>query len=110
MAEKFEVLVIGGGGAAIVGAGMRADRRDRRGDGRAGLAPGRGGCHPSRNRTRATSGEYDTSKEVCMSACTVWVLIWAAAAIVATVFAYRYKKFGKQDENTGENLYPIRAH
>jgi hypothetical protein len=27
-----------------------------------------------------------------MSACTVWTLIWAAAAIVATVFAYRYKK------------------
>jgi hypothetical protein len=26
-----------------------------------------------------------------MSACTVWALIWAAAAIVATVFAYRYK-------------------
>jgi hypothetical protein len=26
-----------------------------------------------------------------MSACTVWALILAAAAIVATVFAYRYK-------------------
>lgn len=27
-----------------------------------------------------------------MSACTVWVLIWAAVAVVAAVFAYRYKK------------------
>jgi hypothetical protein len=27
-----------------------------------------------------------------MSACTVWALILAAAALVATVFAYRYKK------------------
>jgi membrane protein implicated in regulation of membrane protease activity len=27
-----------------------------------------------------------------MSACTVWALILAAAALVALVFAYRYKK------------------
>jgi hypothetical protein len=27
-----------------------------------------------------------------MSACTVWALIFAAAALVATVFAFRYKK------------------
>lgn len=27
-----------------------------------------------------------------MSACTVWALILAAAAIVATVFAYRYRR------------------
>jgi membrane protein implicated in regulation of membrane protease activity len=31
-----------------------------------------------------------------MSACTVWALIWAAAAIVATVFAYRYKKLANR--------------
>jgi hypothetical protein len=31
-------------------------------------------------------------KEVCMSACTVWVLILLVAALVATVVAYRYKK------------------
>lgn len=37
-----------------------------------------------------------TFKEVCMSACTVWVLIWAAAAIVATVFAYRYKNLANR--------------
>jgi hypothetical protein len=30
-------------------------------------------------------------KERCMSACTVWALILAVAAIVATGFAYRYK-------------------
>jgi len=41
-------------------------------------------------RTRAS--EYKTSQEVCMSACTVWALILAAAALVALVFAYRYKK------------------
>jgi hypothetical protein len=27
-----------------------------------------------------------------MSACTVWILILLVAALVATVFAYRYKK------------------
>ena len=27
-----------------------------------------------------------------MSACTVWAWIFAAAALVATVFAFRYKK------------------
>jgi len=31
-----------------------------------------------------------------MYACTVWVLIWAAAAIVATVFAYRYKSLANR--------------
>ena len=31
-----------------------------------------------------------------MSACTVWVLILAAAAIVATVFAYRYKRLANR--------------
>jgi len=31
-----------------------------------------------------------------MSACTVWALIWAAAAIVATVFAYRYKNLANR--------------
>ena len=55
-----------------------------------------GVCNPSRNRTRAPSGEYQISQEVCMSACTVWALIWAAAAIVATVFAYRYKNLANR--------------
>jgi hypothetical protein len=27
-----------------------------------------------------------------MSTCTVWALIWAAAALVATVFALRYRQ------------------
>jgi hypothetical protein len=31
-----------------------------------------------------------------MSACTVWTLIWAAAAIVATVFAYRYRNLANR--------------
>jgi membrane protein implicated in regulation of membrane protease activity len=31
-----------------------------------------------------------------MSACTVWVLLWAAAAIVATVCAYRYKRMANR--------------
>jgi hypothetical protein len=51
------------------------------------------GCvHPSRHCTRAPAGAYETSQEVCMSACTVWILILLVAALVATVFAYRYKK------------------
>jgi hypothetical protein len=37
-----------------------------------------------------------TSKEVFMSACTVWELILAVAAIVATVFAYRYKSLANR--------------
>ena len=45
-----------------------------------------------RNRMRAPSGEYETAQEVGMSECTVWALIFAAAALVATVFALRYKK------------------
>jgi hypothetical protein len=36
------------------------------------------------------------SKEVFMSACTVWELILAVAAIVATVFAYRYKSLANR--------------
>jgi hypothetical protein len=31
-----------------------------------------------------------------MSACTVWTLIWAAAAIVAAVFAYRYRNLANR--------------
>ena len=31
-----------------------------------------------------------------MSACTVWALILAAAAIVATVFAYRYRRLANR--------------
>lgn len=33
-----------------------------------------------------------TLKEGCMSACTVWVLMWAAATLVATVVAARYRR------------------
>jgi membrane protein implicated in regulation of membrane protease activity len=31
-----------------------------------------------------------------MSACTVWALLWAAAALVATVSAYRYKRLANR--------------
>ena len=37
-----------------------------------------------------------TSQEVFMSACTVWELSLAVAAIVATVFAYRYKSLANR--------------
>jgi membrane protein implicated in regulation of membrane protease activity len=40
----------------------------------------------------ARASEYETSQEVCMSACTVWELMLAAVALAALVFAYRYKK------------------
>ena len=35
-------------------------------------------------------------KEMCMSACMVWALILAVAAIVATGFAYRYKQLANR--------------
>jgi hypothetical protein len=35
-------------------------------------------------------------KEMCMSACTVWALILAVAALVATGFAYRYKRLANR--------------
>jgi hypothetical protein len=44
-----------------------------------------------------------------MSACTVWELILAVAAIVATVFAYRYKSLANRIKNQGEDVYQIRA-
>jgi len=47
-------------------------------------------------RRKGTVPPTFTSKEVFMSACTVWELILAVAALVSTVFAYRYKSLANR--------------
>jgi len=36
-------------------------------------------------------GEYDTSQEVCMSACTVWEFVLTLAVVVLAGFAFHYR-------------------
>jgi hypothetical protein len=41
-------------------------------------------------------GEYDTSQEVFMSACTVWELVLTLAVVVLTGFAYHYRNLARR--------------
>jgi hypothetical protein len=36
-------------------------------------------------------GEYDTSQEVCMSACTVWEFVLTLAVVVLAGLAFHYR-------------------
>ena len=42
------------------------------------------------------SGEYYTSQEVFMSACTVWELILTLAVVVLAGFAYHYRNLASR--------------
>jgi hypothetical protein len=52
------------------------------------------------------SGEYDTSQEVLMSACTVWELVLTLAVVVFAGFAYHERNVARRRKTRARIYLP----